>query len=147
MNIEKQIDNKTMYMDLLLDADPSERLVKSYLSDCDMFVLKDNNIAICIAVVIKIDDDIVELKNLVTKKEYRSKGYASLMIKYLFNYYKDKYNKIIVGTSENNIPFYNKQGFDKYEKTIKNFFIDNYDEEIIDNGFKCIDMCYYSKKL
>ena len=29
-----------------------------------------------------------------------------------------------------NIPFYVKQGFDKYEKTIKNFFIDNYDEEI-----------------
>ena len=147
MNIEKQIDNKTMYMDLLLDADPSERLVKSYLSDCDMFVLKDNNIAICIAVVIKIDDDIVELKNLVTKKEYRSKGYASLMIKYLFNYYKDKYNKIIVGTSENNIPFYNKQGFDKYEKTIKNFFIDNYDFEVIDGNLKCTDMFYYSKKL
>ena len=27
------------------------------------------------------------------------------------------------------IPFYVKQGFDKYEKTIKNYFIDNYEEE------------------
>ena len=55
--------------------------------------------------------------------------------------------KMIVGTSENNIPFYVKQGFDKYEKTIKNYFIDNYDEEIIDGDLHCIDMYYYSKDL
>ena len=30
----------------------------------------------------------------------------------------------------NNIPFYVKQGFEKYEKTVKNFFIDNYEEKI-----------------
>ena len=35
---------------------------------------------------------------------------------------------MLVGTSENNIPFYVKQGFDKYEKTIKNYFVDNYDD-------------------
>ena len=29
---------------------------------------------------------------------------------------------MLVGTSENNSPFYVKQGFDKYEKTIKNIF-------------------------
>ncbi len=40
-----------------------------------------------------------------------------------------KYNKMLIGTTENNIPFYVKQGFDKYEKTIKNFFVDNYDEK------------------
>ena len=54
---------------------------------------------------------------------------------------------MLVGTTENNIPFYVKQGFDKYEKTIKNYFIDNYDEEIIDGNTKCIDMYYYSKDL
>ena len=48
---------------------------------------------------------------------------------------------------KDNIPFYVKQGFDKYEKTIKNFFIDNYKEEIIDGDTKCIDMYYYSKDL
>lgn len=49
---------------------------------------------------------------------------------------------MLVGTTENNIPFYVKQGFDKYEKTIKKFFIDNYDEEIKDG-----DLIYYSKDL
>ena len=46
--------------------------------------------------------------------------------------YKQKYDRMLVGTTENNIPFYVKQGFDKYEKTIKNFFIDNYKEEVKD---------------
>ena len=54
---------------------------------------------------------------------------------------------MLVGTLENNIPFYVKQGFDKYEKTIKNYFVDNYDEEIIDGELHCIDMYYYSKDL
>ncbi len=39
------------------------------------------------------------------------------------------------------------QGFDKYEKTIKNYFLDNYDKEIWDGDLQCIDMYYYSKDL
>ena len=73
--------------------------------------------------------------------------YSKKMLKYLFDFYKQNYNKMIVGTSENNIPFYVKQGFDKYEKTIKNFFIDNYTEKIWDGDLQCIDMYYYSKDL
>ena len=46
---------------------------------------------------------------------------------------------MLVGRSENNIPFYVKQGFDKYEKTIKNYLIDNYNEEIWDGDLQCID--------
>ena len=69
------------------------------------------------------------------------------MLKFLADNYKTKYKKMIVGTSENNIPFYVKQGFDKYEKTIKNYFVDNYDEEIWDGDLQCIDMYYYSKDL
>ena len=47
---------------------------------------------------------------------------------------------MLVGKSENNIPFYVKQGCDKYERTIKNYFVDNYDEEILGWRFK---MCLY----
>ena len=53
----------------------------------------------------------------------------------------------INGHIENNIPFYVKQGFDKHFKTVKNFFVDNYDEELFDGDLKCSDMYYYSKDL
>ena len=69
------------------------------------------------------------------------------MLKYLADNYKQKYDKMLVGTTENNIPFYVKQGFDKYESTIKNYFIDNYDKEIKDGELHCTDLIYYSKDL
>ena len=102
---------------------------------------------VCVAVVTKTDNDTVELKNIATKENYREKGYAKKMIKYLVDNYKTRYKKMIVGTTENNIPFYVKQGFDKYEKTIKNYFVDNYDKEIFDENMQCVDMYYYSKDL
>lgn len=145
--IKKEKDNKEKYMDLLLEADPSKKMINKYLKDGELYVLTYKDEEACISVVTKIDENTVELKNLVTKEKYRGQGLAKKMIKYLFDNYKQRYKKMIVGTSENNIPFYVKQGFDKYEKTIKNFFIDNYDEEIIDGDLKCIDMYYYSKGL
>ena len=102
---------------------------------------------VSLAVILTISKNTLELKNLVTKKEYRGNGYSEKLLKSLCGNYKQKYKKMLVGTSENNIPFYVKQGFDKYEKTIKNYFIDNYDEEIIDGDLQCIDMYYYSKDL
>ena len=145
--IKKEKDNKEQYIDLLLDADPSKDMINSYLKDGELFVLTYKDDVACVAVVTKIDEDTIELKNIATKEKYRGQGYGKKMLKYLADNYKQKYKKMIVGTSENNIPFYVKQGFDKYEKTIKNFFIDNYKEEIIDGNTKCIDMYYYSKDL
>ena len=147
INIKKERDNKEQYMDLLLEADPSKEMINKYLSDGELFVLTYNDEPVCVAVVTKINNDNVELKNIVTKEKYRCKGYAKKMIKYLADNYKTRFSKMIVGTTENNIPFYVKQGFDKYEKTVKNFFVDNYDKEIFDGNMQCIDLHYYSKEL
>lgn len=134
-------------MDLLLEADPSKDMINNYLKNGELFVLTYKDDVACIAVVTKIDEDTAELKNIATKKEFRGNGYGKKMLKYLADNYKQKYKKMLVGTTENNIPFYVKQGFDKYEKTIKNFFVDNYDEKILDGDLYCTDMYYYSKNL
>lgn len=147
ISIEQETSNKEQYMDLLLEADPSKKLINHYLNMGELFVLKYNNDIACIAVVVKIDDETVELKNIATKEIYRGQGFGKRMINFLTYKYKVNYKKMIVGTTENNIPFYVKLGFDNFEKTIKNFFIDNYEEEIWDGKLQCIDMYYYSKKL
>ena len=145
--IKKERENKEQYMSLLLEADPSEMLIRQYLVYGDLFVLTYKNEVACVAVATKEDNDTCELKNIATEEKYRGKGYAKKMLKYLCDNYKQKYHKMLVGTTENNIPFYVKQGFDRYEKTIKNFFIDNYEEEIKDGELVCTDMIYYSKDL
>lgn len=147
VNIKKEKDNKEQYMDLLLEADPSEDMINKYLKDGDLFVLTYKNEVAGIAVVSEIDKDVVELKNIVIKNQYRGQELGKKMLKYLADNYKTRYKKMIIGTTENNIPFYVKQGFDKYEKTIKNFFIDNYNKEIKDGELTCIDKIYYSKNL
>ena len=143
----KRIENKEDYIGLFLEADPSKVSIMKYLQDSDVYGLKLNDEIISLAVILHIDKNTLELKNLVTKKEYRNKGYAKRLLKHLCGNYKQKYSKMIVGTTENNIPFYVKQGFDKYEKTIKNYFIDNYEEEIKDEDLVCTDLIYYSKDL
>lgn len=143
----KKIENKEDYIDLLLEADPSKDSIHKYLNDSDVYGLKVDEEIVSLAVILHIDKNTLELKNLVTKEEHRGKGYAKKLLKSLCGNYKQKFSKMLVGTSENNIPFYVKQGFDKYEKTIKNYFIDNYDEEICDGDLHCTDMYYYSKNL
>ena len=143
----KKIENKEDYIDLLLEADPSKDMIHKYLNDSDVYALKKEDELISIAVILHIDRKTLELKNIVTKENYRNKGYAKTLLKSLCGNYKQKYDRMLVGTTENNIPFYVKQGFDKYEKTIKNFFIDNYKEEIKDGELTCTDLIYYSKDL
>ena len=143
----KKIENKEDYIDLLLEADPSKDMIHKYLNDSDVYALKKEDELISIAVILHIDRKTLELKNIVTTEKYRNKGYAKTLLKSLCGNYKQKYDRMLVGTTENNIPFYVKQGFDKYEKTIKNFFIDNYKEEIKDGELTCTDLIYYSKDL
>ena len=147
INIKKEREDKTKYIPILLEADPSKKLVTEYLENGELFTLYYRDELACLAVVLPIDEKTCELKNIVTIEKFRGIGLGKQMIKYLFDNYKTRFEKMIVGTTENNIPFYVKQGFDKYEKTIKNYFVDNYDEEIIDGDIHCIDMYYYSKNL
>ena len=143
----KKIENKEDYIDLLLEADPSRDMIHKYLNDSDVYALKKEDELISIAVILPISRKTLELKNIVAKESYRNKGYAKTLLKALCGNYKQKYDRMLVGVAENNIPFYVKQGFDKYEKTIKNFFIDNYNEEIKDGDLICTDLIYYSKDL
>ena len=145
--IKKEKEDNEKYIDLLLEADPSKDMINKYLKNGELFVLTYKEKVACIAVVTTLNNDTCELKNIVTKQEYHGNGYGKKMLKYLTDNYKNRYKKMMVGTTQNNIPFYVKQGFDKYEKTIKDFFIENYEEEIWDGDLLCTDIYYYSKEL
>ena len=145
--INKVEENKVDYMNLLLEADPDKEIVMKYIEKGDMFVLTNQGKALAEIFITPVDSQTCELKNIATLPEVRGKGFAKMLIQYVFNEYKGKYKQIIVGTTENMIPFYVLNGFTKYYKTTKNFFVDNYKEEIWDGDLHCTDMYYYSKEL
>ena len=142
MEIIEIKENKKQFLPLLLLADEQENMIDRYLDRGTMYVLDDHGIK-CECVVTDEGKGVLELKNIATVKLSRGKGYGKKLIQYVIQLYKNKYKKMIVGTTENNIPFYVKCGFDKYYKTIKNFFTDNYSEEVWDGDLQCIDMYYY----
>ncbi len=146
MKISKVEENKTEYMKILLEADPDENIVNQYLEKGDLYVGENDGIAVCVCVITKYDDQTCELKNIATLPEARGNGYAGKMVQHVFELYKKHYKRMIVGTTENMIPFYVLNGFTRYHHTVKNFFVDNYKEEIWDGNMQCIDMYYYSKE-
>lgn len=141
MKIIKVASNKKEYMDLLLLADEQENMINKYLEKGDMFLLIDEGVkAQCI--VTNEGSGVYELKNIATIPRFQNKGYGKMLINYILNYYKDC-NIMYVGTGDSTltIPFYKKCGF-KESHRVKNFFVDNYDHPIFENGKQLIDMVY-----
>ena len=99
-------------------------MIKKYIYEGDMYIAIIDNEVIGEILITKVNDEECELKNLVTVNKHRKKGYAQELIKYIFQKYEGKYKRMIVGTSENMIPFYVLNGFTKYHHTEKNFFVD-----------------------
>jgi len=147
MRIEKITNNKKQYLDLLLLADEQENMIDRYLASGDMFALYDGDLK-SVCVVVAIGKDTYELKNIATYKKYQGKGYAKALIKFISDFYKNDYKTMIVGTGEvpTILSFYESCGFEK-SHSIKNFFTDNYDHPMFEEGIQLIDMVYLKKDL
>jgi len=147
MRIEKVINNKKQYLDLLLLADEQENMIDKYLATGDMFALYDDDLK-TVCVVAAIDEETCELKNIATYKKYQGKGYAKALIKFVTDFYKNRYKTMLVGTGK--IPtilsFYESCGFEK-SHFVKNFFTDNYEHPMFEEGIQLVDMIYLKKKL
>ena len=148
MEIREVTSNKADYMEILLIGDEDESMINKYLEQSTFFVLYDNDILTSICAVIEIDSETVEIKNLATYPEYQNKGYASKLLDYVCNRYKEKFRTVILGTGENEttLNFYKKRGFVE-SRRIKNFFTDNYSHPIVENGKQLVDMIYLKKSL
>jgi RimJ/RimL family protein N-acetyltransferase len=147
IKIEKIIENKKRFLDLLLLADEQENMIDKYLPDGDLFALYDGDLK-SVCVVLPIDSNTCELKNIATREKYQGKGYGRTLIKFIADYYKNNYKKMLVGTGETPaiLSFYESCGFVKSHR-IKNFFTDHYDHSMFDGDIQLVDMIYLKKDL
>lgn len=145
MQIEKVTHNKKAYLGLLLLADEQESMVDSYLGRGELFVLQDGGIrAEC--VVTKEADGVYELKNIAVLPDFQRRGYGKRLIDFLFSHYPDC-DTMLVGTGDvpSTLGFYHKCGFTESHR-IKNFFTDNYDHPIFEDGRQLVDMVYLKRR-
>ena len=134
-------------MSLLLLADEQEDMIEKYLDKGAMYVLEDDGIkGEC--VVTDEGNGVLEIKNIATSPEFHGKGYGRLLIDFIADKYAGIYTTLQVGTGDSplTIPFYEKCGFKRHH-LIKNFFLDNYDHPIFEEGVQLIDMVYLRKNI
>lgn len=147
MTISEVTHNKKQYLSLLLLADKQEDMIDRYLERGTMYVLEDEGVkAEC--VVTDEGSGILEIKNISTMPSCQQKGYGKALIEFVARKFAEEYSILQVGTGDSSatIPFYEKCGFVR-SHTIPNFFTDNYDHPIIEDGVQLVDMIYLRKKL
>lgn len=147
MEIIQITNHKKQYLELLLLADEQESMIDRYLDRGEMFVLEDNGVkAVC--VVTDEGDGVCELKNIAVNPGSQRQGYGKKLINHLLNHYAGKYTRMIVGTGDvpSSVRFYERCSFEPSHR-IENFFTDNYDHPMIEDGILLKDMVYFKREM
>lgn len=147
LKIEKINENKKQFIDLLLLADEQENMIDKYLQKGDLFSLSDGDLK-TVCVVVPVDSETCELKNIATYEKYQGKGYGRSLIQFISEYYKTDFKTMLVGTGETPaiLSFYESCGFEISHR-LQNFFTDNYDHPIFEGDIQLVDMIYLKKDL
>lgn len=148
MRIHKVTRNKKQYLTLLLLADEQESMIDRYLGRGTMYVLDDAGEARAQCVVTDEGGGVLELKSLSVLPECQRRGFGRTLVEFIAARYAGQYALLRVGTGDSPLtrPFYEKCGF-VYCGRKKNFFTDNYDSPIYENGVLLMDMIYLQRPL
>lgn len=147
MKIIKIQENKKEYLPLLILADEQEDMIDRYLERGTMYVLDDYGVkAEC--VVTDEGNGVLEIKNIAVDPSFQKMGYGKSLIEFVEKQYAGEYSVLQVGTGDSplTLPFYEKCGFER-SHIVENFFTDNYNHPIFENGVQLKDMIYLRKKL
>lgn len=145
----KQIKAALIPMALLLEADPSESCIRSYLAGSLCFAAFDNDELLGACVTNVKQAGVTEVYNIAVFPEHQNRGVGSELLSLVIKHLTESGVKEVVlgtGTFGYQLAFYQSLGF-RVEGVIKNFFKDHYDEPIFENGLQHIDMLRLSLKL
>lgn len=148
MDIRRITADKKRYLPLLLEADEQESMIDRYLERGELFVMFDEtNEAQAVAVVTKESEGTYELKNLAVAGEKRRQGLGRRMVEFLLQRYRGC-GVMLVGTGDSpmTLGFYQACGF-RFSHVEKDFFVNNYDHPIMENGRQLTDMIYLKQTL
>lgn len=144
VKIQKITENKRDFLPLLLLGDEQEDMIERYLDRGTLLALYDDGLrAVC--VVTDEGDGIFEVKNLAVQPESQRQGYGRTMLRFAAYVCYSKWGgkRLLVGTGDSprTIPFYKACGF-RESYRVPDFFTENYDHPIYEDGVLLRDMVY-----
>jgi ribosomal protein S18 acetylase RimI-like enzyme len=150
MDIRKLNINEKPPIDLLLLADPYQKIVEEYVKRGECFIAESDKQIIGVYVLLPTRPNTVELVNIAVAEEQHGKGIGKKLVMDAIQIAKTKgYKSIEIGTGNSSIgqlALYQKCGFRIIGVDI-DFFIRHYPEEIFENGIQCKDMIRLSQDL
>ncbi|SLL32005.1 Uncharacterized N-acetyltransferase YvbK [Mycobacteroides abscessus subsp. abscessus] len=150
MIIRKLTKEEKPPIELLVTADPSVNLVKEYLKKGLCYVAEEKNQMIGVYVLLPIEEEAIELINLAVAEDYQGKGLGKKLVFHALEVATQLGYKVMeVGTGNSSIgqlALYQKCGF-RINHIDKDFFLKNYEEEIYENGIRCVDMIRLSQDI
>lgn len=129
-------------MALLLEADPSEQSIATYLSDSWCFVALDNERIVAVCAVKPLNDTLAEVFNVSVLPVYQQKGIGSKLLRHALAELGSKGVKRVelgTGTFGYQLTYYQRLGF-RVDSVVRNHFVDNYAEPIYESGIQHKDM-------
>ncbi|WP_374054484.1 GNAT family N-acetyltransferase [Rossellomorea sp. FM04394] len=150
MMIRKRKTDEEHPMELLLLADPSEEIVKEYVSRGECFVAELEQKIVGVYVLLPTRPETVELVNVAVAEEMHGRGIGKQLVMDAVKVARERgYKTIEVGTGNSGIgqlALYQKCGF-RIVGVDLDFFVRHYPEPIFENGIQCRDMIRLSQDL
>ena len=136
------------FLPILMAADSSEGIVRTYMDDGELFEIRDRATPIGAALLLR-DGPTIEIKNLALLEEHRGRGLGRASIRAIVAYAGSTgARELIVGTADSEpgtIEFYRKVGF--RDSGLREGFFDRYPEPVEGSGGVAHDMVMFAMDL
>lgn len=144
--IEEATGNRDRYMNLLLIGDEDAAMIARYLDRGVLYVGSVAGEAVAVCLATEEPGGTTEVKNLAVAPEYRRRGIGAAMLRHAER--ANCGHSMILGTgaTPSTLRFYEGCGY-RYSHRVPNFFTDNYDHPIVEEGVLLTDMIYLSKDI
>ncbi|MDU1855196.1 GNAT family N-acetyltransferase [Clostridium baratii] len=143
LTIKKFDDFNNIPYDLLLLADPSKESIDDYINRGMCYACYINNKLAGMYILIKTYPFTFEIVNISVLENFQGSGIGKKLLIHAINLAKNENAHVLeIGTgnsSLNQLALYQKCGF-RITNVYRDFFKIHYDEPIIENGIKCLDM-------
>ncbi|PAD37135.1 GNAT family N-acetyltransferase [Terribacillus saccharophilus] len=136
------------HYELLLDADPSRKIVDSYLSKSHRIEARWGLQIIGVIILMPTRPETLEIVNIAVNNDFQNQGIGRLLIEYALEYAREhKFKTVEIGTGSTSLGslyLYQKCGF-RMTHIDRDYFSRHYDEEIIENKIVLRDMVRMSQ--
>lgn len=141
--IRKLGEDEAKPMNLLMLADPSEKMIESYIYRGQSYVAENDSEIVGIIVLLPTRPFTIEIVNIAVIEERQGQGIGKKLIKYAIEISMEQgFKTIEIGTGNSSIAqlaLYQRCGF-QIVGIDRDYFIRNYPNEIVENGIPCRDM-------